>query len=239
MPSPARESAFGIAEIGPRPVSRGLHAGRRPRHDLAERGEAVRLGVVAAHDHHRRGRVVQARRVAGRDREVLDLGVQRLERRHLLHRAAAARVLVGVEDLGRAVAHRDLDRDDLLFEATLVDRGDRALVRTERPRVAVGAGEAGGLRGVVTDGDRHVEGGRVGSGGVRRRHPLLVVVGAERALHGGAARWRSTPQPPAITTLSMPAMMLAAAPWTDAMPDAQWRLSATPGISESPSSTAA
>ena len=115
----------------------GLHARRGPRDDLGERGETVRLGVVAADDHHRRRRVVEARRVAGRDREVLDLGVQRLERRHLLHRAAAARVLVGVEDLRRAVAHRDLDRDDLLLQATFVDRGDRALVRTERPRVAV------------------------------------------------------------------------------------------------------
>ena len=46
-------------------------------------------------------------------------------------------------------------------------------------------------------------------------------------------------EPPAITTLSMPAMMLAAAPCTDAMPDAQCRLSATPGISTRPSSIAA
>ena len=109
-------------------MSRGLHARRRPRHDLGERREAVRLGVVAADDHHRGGAVVEARRVAGRDREVLDLGVQRLERRHLLHRAAAARVLVDVEDLGRAVAHRHLDRDDLLL------RGDPRRSRRSRAR---------------------------------------------------------------------------------------------------------
>ena len=45
--------------------------------------------------------------------------------------------------------------------------------------------------------------------------------------------------PPAITTRSMPARMLAAAPWTAAMPEAQWRFSATPGTLVSPSSTAA
>ena len=38
--------------------------------------------------------------------------------------------------------------------------------------------------------------------------------------------------PPAITTLSMPARMLAAAVCTAAMPDAQWRLCATPGTSQ-------
>ena len=36
-------------------------------------------------------------------------------------------------------------------------------------------------------------------------------------------------EPPAITTLSMPAMMLPAALCTAPMPDAQWRLSARPG----------
>ena len=45
--------------------------------------------------------------------------------------------------------------------------------------------------------------------------------------------------PPAITTLSMPAMMLPAAPCTAPMPDAQWRLNAMPGTSVSPSSIAA
>ena len=45
--------------------------------------------------------------------------------------------------------------------------------------------------------------------------------------------------PPAITTVSMSALMLAAAPCTAAMPDAQCRLSATPGTLVRPSSTAA
>ena len=193
---PARPSAFGIAAIGPSPVSRGITPDDAHDTILPSGVSPLRLGVVAAHDHHRRGRVVETRRVARGDREVVDLGVQRLERRHLLHRGAAARVLVGVEDLGGAVAHRHFDRDDLLLEATFVDRGDRALVRTQRPRVAVGAGETGRLRGVVPDGDRHVEGGRVGRGGVRRRHPLLVVVGAHRALHRRAATSTATPHRP-------------------------------------------
>ncbi len=45
--------------------------------------------------------------------------------------------------------------------------------------------------------------------------------------------------PPAMTTRSMPARMLAAAVWIGAMPDAQCRLCASPGISVSPRSTAA
>ena len=45
--------------------------------------------------------------------------------------------------------------------------------------------------------------------------------------------------PPAITTVSMPAMMLPAAFCTAPMPDAQWRLSARPGTSMRPSSIAA
>jgi len=36
-----------------------------------------------------------------------------------------------------------------------------------------------------------------------------------------------------------PALMLAAPPWTAAMPEAQWRLSATPGMFVRPRSTAA
>ena len=45
--------------------------------------------------------------------------------------------------------------------------------------------------------------------------------------------------PPAITTVSMPAMMLAAALCTAPIPDAQWRLSASPGTSMRPRSMAA
>ncbi len=45
--------------------------------------------------------------------------------------------------------------------------------------------------------------------------------------------------PPAITTVSMSALMLAAAPCTAAMPDAQCRLRATPGTWVRPRSTAA
>ena len=40
--------------------------------------------------------------------------------------------------------------------------------------------------------------------------------------------------PPAMTTVSIPAMMLPAAVCTAAMPDAQWRLCTTPGTSMRP-----
>ena len=44
--------------------------------------------------------------------------------------------------------------------------------------------------------------------------------------------------PPAMTTWSIPARMLAAAVCTAAIPEAQWRLWAMPGTSVRPSSTA-
>ncbi len=44
--------------------------------------------------------------------------------------------------------------------------------------------------------------------------------------------------PPAMTTRSMPAMIPAAAVWTEARLLAQWRLWARPGTSVIPSSTA-
>ena len=104
----------------------------------------------------------------------------------------AARVLVDLEDLGLAVAALHLEREDLLLEAALVDRLDRAPVRLERPEVHLLARDVRLLRGVPPDGDRHVERGRVGRLGVARRHPRLHVVGAQDALHRPAARSRRT-----------------------------------------------
>ena len=51
--------------------------------------------------------------------------------------------------------------------------------------------------------------------------------------------WVMLSAPPAMTTRSMPARMPAAAVWIGAMPDAQWRLCARPGMSVKPRSTAA
>jgi hypothetical protein len=50
--------------------------------------------------------------------------------------------------------------------------------------------------------------------------------------------WVIDSVPPAITTESIPARMPAAAVWTAAIPDAQWRLCARPGTSIMPSSSA-
>ena len=52
----------------------------------------------------------------------------------------AARPLVDLDD-GVALATLDRHRDDLLGQAALVGRGDRALVRAQRPAVEVGARE--------------------------------------------------------------------------------------------------
>ena len=72
----------------------------------------------------RAGAVVDAGRVAGRRRPLgIEDGLQRSE---LLDRGVTPRALVRVEVT---------DRDDLVLEATLVDRLHRALVRAERPLV--------------------------------------------------------------------------------------------------------
>ena len=56
-----------------------------------------------------------------------------------LQRRVAPRRLVDL-DHGVALPRRDRHRDDLLGQAALVGRGDRALVRAQRPAVHVGAG---------------------------------------------------------------------------------------------------
>ena len=57
-----------------------------------------------------------------------------------LQRAAAARRLVDLDD-GVALATLDRHRDDLLGQAAVVGRLDRALVAAQRPAVEVGAGD--------------------------------------------------------------------------------------------------
>ena len=156
-------------------------------------------------------------------------------------RALAARVLVDVEDLRRAVAQRDLDREDLLLEAALVDRlRPRAWCERVRPLVHVLAGEAAPVCAVfqptVIDmsnagasgvsgwlGDIHGASSSVPSMrfiAFGERRDALRAARDHDLVHAGhdAARPRPAPR---------------------AMPDAQWRLSATPGTSVSPSSIAA
>ena len=174
---------------GPCPVSCGRQPGRRPRPHDRERLEAVLLRVVAVDDHHRGRAVVQARRVAGGDAEALDLGVQRLERRELLHRGAAARVLVDRErhrSCRRAAAPRS--GRSRLRSGPRRSRATARDVRLARPVVHLLAGDADLLRGVPADRDRHVERGRVGRLGVARRHPRLHLVGAQHPLHRARRR---------------------------------------------------
>src|SRR5207244_10213864 len=90
------------------------HTGARPAPDGGQGIEAVRLRVLAVDDHECGGAVVEARRVPRSDPAALleDGG----ERRQLLERCRASRVLVGVEE-----ANLDLDGHDLVREAPGVD----------------------------------------------------------------------------------------------------------------------
>ena len=134
----------------------------------------------------------------------------------LLDAGVAARVLV---DLEQPV--RRLDRDDLLLEAPLVDGLDRLAVRPQRPLVHLLAAHAGLDRGVPADGDRHVHVGRIGPVGVGGRKPVDHLAVDASALNRGDVDAEFTP--PAITSWSMPARMLAAALCTAAWPAAQCR----------------
>ena len=85
-----------------------------------------------ARDEHGCGAVDDLARVAGGDDPVREK--RRLERRRAAPRGVAPRRLVDADEDGCA-GGTDLDRDDLVLEAPLVDRGDRSAVRLERVRV--------------------------------------------------------------------------------------------------------
>jgi hypothetical protein len=180
-----------VVDAEPRPPERlGDHLGRgearlgrrhadgRPRPHDREGLEACGLGNGPVDDDEGRGAVVAARRVARRDAEPLDLGVQDLQRRELLVARVAPRVLVDREGRRRAVAPRHLDRHDLVGEGAGVDGGDRPLVRPARPRVLLLAGDAGLHGGVPADRDGHVLARGVGRLRVAGRRPGVPLVGA-------------------------------------------------------------
>jgi hypothetical protein len=124
------------------------------------------------------GCVVDARGVAGRDRESVDLGVQHLEPREGLDSRLAPRMLVLGERDRSPVGLRDLDRHDLVDEGAGVDGLDGALVAAQRPFVLRLTGDPVLHRTVVGDGDGHVEGGSILGGGMGEREPgVLVVLG--------------------------------------------------------------
>jgi hypothetical protein len=70
------------------------------------------LAAAFGGDQQRAGAVIDARGVAGGDREFG--AVDALELGQLFQRGVGARMLVGVEQLRFALLLRDLDRDDLV-----------------------------------------------------------------------------------------------------------------------------
>lgn len=120
-------------------------------------------------------RVVDTRGIPRGHGESLDLGVQHLQSRQLLHRGVAARVLVLCEAHGGPVGPSYLDRNDLLDERPGVDCLDRSLMAAQRPGILLLPGDSVLHRAVVRHRYRHVEGRGVGGGRMRQWHPALVV----------------------------------------------------------------
>ena len=110
----------------------GIDAGEAEGDEAGTRLEAQAQGRGLARDQDRGGAVADLARVSGRHLPVRDEG--RLERRQRLGGRVPARRLVDADQRAH-VRVRHLDRDDLVLEAALVDRRDRAAVRLERERV--------------------------------------------------------------------------------------------------------
>ena len=106
--------------------------------ERAERLDAELARLLLRRDHERRRAVVDARRVAGRDRAAL--AERRLQRGELLERRVGTRMLVA-----RHVA----DRDELVVEAARLVGGRPAPLRLERERVLILARDAPALGDVL------------------------------------------------------------------------------------------
>ena len=139
-PMPGAFERLGDGDGGRQAGALGRDARRRPRPDDRQRLEALASATVAVGDHHRGGGIVDARRVAGRDAEALDLGVQGREAGQLLDRGAPARVLVDGEQRGRAVAPPSPRSGRSPRRSRPVDAGDGPLVRAARPGVHLARG---------------------------------------------------------------------------------------------------
>ncbi len=119
QPSPALASAFRHASGLPWSIRYGSTPDEPERDEPGARLEPEPTGGRFAHDEHRRGAVDDLARVAGGDDTVGQEGG--LERGELLGRRVAARRLVDCEEHGGA-GRPDLDRNDLVLEAAVVDR---------------------------------------------------------------------------------------------------------------------
>ena len=106
-----------------------IDAGEPEGDEAGARLEPEPGGGRLARDEHGGGAVDDLARVARGDHPVGE--ERRLERGELLRGGVAARRLVDGEEHGRT-GGRHLDRNDLVLEAAVVDRRDRAPVRLER-----------------------------------------------------------------------------------------------------------
>ena len=93
---PARSSALREAGIGPRPISSGLTPATAVLTMRAIGSQPERPGPLGRRHQQRGGAVVEAGRVAGRDRAVLREGRPQLRQR--FERGVGARVLVALDD---------------------------------------------------------------------------------------------------------------------------------------------
>ena len=135
--TPARSSAFGIASVGPRPVSRRRHSDRRPRPHDRQRLEPVRLGVVASATTIAPPASLSPDEFPAVIAEPVDLRMQRRQRGELLQRRVTARVLVDRRTSRLALAPRPAPRSAKISSRSRPSSigGDRRAVRVVRPVV--------------------------------------------------------------------------------------------------------
>ena len=117
---------------------RRIDAGRGPGDDAHERRDATTRRFRLAHQERACGAIIDARRVAGRDRAVLVEG--RLQLLHRLDRCAVADIFVLVDD-GVALAALDRHGDDLVLEPAGLLGGLGLVLRGQREPVLVLAGD--------------------------------------------------------------------------------------------------
>src|SRR5256714_1874499 len=108
----------------------GLDARSGLRHDARQRLDAERACALLRRDDDRRRAVVDARRVASRDRAALPERGPQL--RECFERRVFTNRLVGVETDGRALLLRNLDEQYLVLKLPRLDRGGGLAVRGER-----------------------------------------------------------------------------------------------------------
>ena len=124
----------------------GIHAGLGPAGDAGQRRQAARGGILGAHQHQRRGAVIEARGIARRHGAVLCKS--RTQSRHRLERGAVADVFVCVHHgFALAVLHRH--GRNLVLEAAGFPRRFRLVLGGDGEFVLFFAGDLPLLRDIL------------------------------------------------------------------------------------------